>query len=62
VSSDEIEVKAFRYIYRVEQKFVNPIARAAYLNRTIVALESARYSLNATVVDGIIDIIRARIA
>lgn len=59
---NEIQVKAYRYIYSVEQKFVSSVARTAYLNRTIAALESARYSLNATVVDGMIAVIRDRIA
>ena len=62
VTNAEIEVKAFRYIYSVEQRFTSPVARTAYLNRTISALESVRYSVNTTVVDGIIQVLRERIA
>ena len=58
---NEIEVTAFRYIQSVEQRFVSPIARAAFLNRTIDALEATRFSLDARVVDGIIAILEERI-
>ena len=58
---NEIEVTAFRYIQSVEQNFISPIARAAFLNRTIDALEATRFSLDARVVDGIIEILEERI-
>lgn len=61
-TNSQIEVIAFRYIYRVEAKYTSRSARIAYLNRTIQALEANRYSYsNKALIDGMIRVMRERI-